>query len=108
MTSTSIAVDWNGNLALDPSPEETEAAASLHILGFSSHGDLIISESQGSFSIDVWEQVLEIAGSACCVDNASDIVPEADSLGASKHQVSLEGSLRATILERVQDEQRWQ
>ena len=107
MTSTSVAVGWNGNLALDPSPEEIEAAASLHILGFSSHGDLIISESEGSFGIEVWEQVLEIAGTACCVGKTSDNVPESDNLRTSKHQLSLEGGLRATILKRIQDKQRW-
>ena len=107
MTSTSVAVGWNGKLALDPSPDDIEAAASLHILGFSSHGDLIISESEGSFDIEVWEQVLDIAGTACCAGRTNGNVPESDSLRASEHQLSLEGSLRATILERIQDKRRW-
>ena len=107
MTSTSVAVGWNGNLALDPSPDDIEAAVSLHILGFSSYGDLIISESEGSFDIEVWEQVLDIAGIACCVGRTNDNVPESDSLRASKHLLSLEGSLRATILKRIQEKQRW-
>lgn len=104
MTSTSVAVGWNGGLALDPSPEEIGAAASLHVLGFSSNGDMIIAESEGSFSIDIWEHVFEIANIACKGDAASDNVPDASRF---QNRTNLEGKLRATILEREQQEHRW-
>ena len=89
---TSVAVGANGDVTLDPSLEEIDAAASLHVLGFSSHGDLLIAESEGSFNIATWEQVNDIAGTACWGDTTRD-----NGFEFSKRELNCEGTLRTTI-----------
>lgn len=96
MSSTSVTAGWNGELALTPSTEEVEAAASLHVLAFSPRGDLVIAESEGSFDDNIWERVFEVAEHAC------RHVEKANSTNGN-----LEVKLRALIQDRVAQEQRW-
>lgn len=92
---TSVAVGANGDVALDPSVEEVDAATSLHVIGFSSQGDLLIAESEGSFNIATWEQVSDIAGTVCWGDLTRD-----NGLQVSKfwkHELNCESTLRTKI-----------
>ena len=89
---TLVAVGANGDVALDPSFEEIDAATSLHVLGFSSHGDLLIAESEGSFDITIWERVAEIACSACWGDTTRD-----NRFEFSTNELNCEGALRTMI-----------
>ena len=93
--STLVAVGANGDMALDASLEDIDAAKSLHFLGFSSHGDLLIAESEGSFNVTTWEQVIDIAGTACWGDTARDNGFEGSRF--SKHELGCKGPLRTTI-----------
>ena len=92
---TSAVVRANGDVALDASLEEIDAATSFHVLGFSSYGDLLIAESEGSFNIATWEQVTGIAGAACWGDMTRD--ERFEGSGFSKHELNGEGNLRTAI-----------
>lgn len=65
-TASSVAILATGDLALDPTPAQLATASSAHVLAFSSHGDLLLNESQGAFTIDEWDAVYELAQRACC------------------------------------------
>ena len=39
---------------------------SMHVLTFSSHGDLLVAESEGVFDVDTWEAVFDAAKMVCC------------------------------------------
>ena len=97
MMSASVAAGWNDELALTPSTEEVEAAASLHVLAFSSRGDLLIAESEGSFDYKIWERMFELAEHACQHDEKAN----------STLHGNLEHQLRAVIQDRVAQEQKW-
>ena len=92
---TSVAVGPNGDVALDASLEEIDAATSLHVFGFSSHGDLLIAESEGSFNIATWEQVSDIASTACWGNTTRDNGFESSKI--SKQGLNCEGTLRTAI-----------
>ena len=105
MTSISAVVTWNDSIILNPPMEEIEAAASLHVLGFSSNGDLLVAESEGSFTVSIWEQVLAAAAAACgehIVDNNMHEVWD-----GSEHTSIMKDSLRVTFLEESQQASRW-
>lgn len=62
-----LAVTKSGDIINNPSPVDTNAAPSLHVLAFSSKGHLLLNESQGRFDFDTWESVRERAYSICRV-----------------------------------------
>lgn len=68
-----LAVTSSGKILLDPEPKALVQAASTHVLAFSSHGDLILDESEGSFNIDLWDTVFEEAKRACCNAEEGDM-----------------------------------
>jgi exosome complex component RRP46 len=68
LTSTIIAIGPNEKsrtLIPNPSLLEYESAKSVHVLAFTSHGDLLLAESQGTFDLEDWEEVYETAKTMC-------------------------------------------
>ena len=63
--STIIAVAPSGDLIRDPSPKEILSSKSMHVLAFSSKGHLLLNESDGSFDMDTWEDVYDLAKTTC-------------------------------------------
>ena len=106
MTSALVTVSPSGELVADPLNKDLKEALSVHALAFSSHGDLLLAESEGNFSIDVWEQVFDRAEHIChgsskdeeAAEDVSMEIDEATNLGAS---------LRAVIHDKVTNDQRW-
>ncbi|RDL36784.1 uncharacterized protein BP5553_06136 [Venustampulla echinocandica] len=74
-TSVLIAVNSEGesrNLIQNPNPEQVRSANSVHVLGFTSHGELLLSESEGSFTLDEWDEVYETAKALCSGEKTAD------------------------------------
>ncbi len=72
LTSVSLALESEGStkpLIRNPSPVQCQNANSVHILAFTSEGDLIVAESEGTFSLDEWDEIYEV-GKAMCCDNS--------------------------------------
>lgn len=65
LTATLVAVSSNGTMVNDPSVQQIKLASSIHVLAFSSHGDLLAVESEGDFTIDIWEEVNQRAKLVC-------------------------------------------
>ncbi len=53
-------------LVADPAPADIDRAESLHVLGFTSRDELLLAQSEGSFSLDDWERVYAMALDICC------------------------------------------
>ncbi|KAH7171186.1 ribosomal protein S5 domain 2-type protein [Dactylonectria macrodidyma] len=65
-TATVIAIsDGDTKFIVDPTAVEADRARSLHVLGFASQDELLVSESEGSFSADEWTKVLELGQRIC-------------------------------------------
>ncbi|KAL8696615.1 MAG: hypothetical protein Q9201_007572 [Fulgogasparrea decipioides] len=94
----------NGELIGEPSIEEIEEATSLHVLSFSSHGELMVTESKGAFDIETWEQVIDKAEHVCrgsSTDQMDDVDME------TSEPDNLESLLKSAIKEKAAREQRW-
>ncbi|KAM3508587.1 hypothetical protein MY10362_001103 [Beauveria mimosiformis] len=56
----------SSNMVVDPSAREADTARSLHVLGYTADNELLLAESQGAFTVDEWEAVLQTGQQACC------------------------------------------
>ncbi|KAL2127928.1 hypothetical protein VTI74DRAFT_9953 [Chaetomium olivicolor] len=68
-TATAIAIAYQGGTKktiVDPSPREIDTAQSVHVLGFTSHDELLLAESEGDFTVQEWDDVYETAKKICC------------------------------------------
>ncbi|KUJ22723.1 uncharacterized protein LY89DRAFT_728842 [Mollisia scopiformis] len=78
MTATSafLALTSDGSarsIITNPTIVQCESADSVHVLAFTSHGDLLVAESEGSFSLQDWETVFKAAKSICCDDSKTNV-----------------------------------
>ena len=90
----------------DPSAKQIHSASSVHVLAFSSHGELLLVESEGSFGIAVWEEVVEKAKQICHGAEVGDSHSDNAPMG-STGPLSLEGVMKNTMQEQTAKEQRW-
>ena len=82
-------------------------AASLHVLAFSSLGELLLAESEGAFDIDIWDQVYRWAEKDCRKSDSGDPTQTDDVDMDLSKPGSLEDSLRSIIEEKAAREYRW-
>jgi exosome complex component RRP46 len=69
LASVLLALTSNGGskrILRNPTFGEILSADSLHVLAFTSHGDLLVAESEGSFDVVDWEEIYEVGERACC------------------------------------------
>ncbi|KAL8665216.1 MAG: hypothetical protein Q9202_002438 [Teloschistes flavicans] len=107
LTSTLVAVSDSGELVADPSAVATEAATSLHVLAFSSHGGLLVAESEGAFGVETWEQVYDKAERICRGSSMVSVDRTGDTDMESTEQGDLEDALKDTIQAKTARDQRW-
>ena len=121
LTSTLIAIDADGELVSDPLPKILENATSVHVLAFSSLGDLLIVESEGKFSINTWDRVHTKAKQICRGSEAGqdDLGGEAEEDEDEEMNVDMdtdknahgvpckERTLRGIVQEQAKGARRW-
>lgn len=105
-TATVLAVTTSGDIIREPSPKDASAAASLHVLAFSSKGHLLLNESQGTFDFDIWEKVhqraLVICHGAPISGSDGDIAMVEDTDGRP-----LEEFIRETVEDKIRHDYAW-
>ena len=94
----------DGIISEHPSVKDLRTAASIHVLAFSSLGDLLVSESEGSFDFATWEEIYERARMACMgsrqvAENGEDVEMAEDG--------GLHGFLRSVVRKKVEEDQKW-
>ena len=95
LASVVIAIGRQGTLIPSPSTSQLEQAVSIHVLAYTSHGELVVVESEGAFDIDTWEAVAETGKRMCCGD-----LPEIGKEAAGNMEqidTGFEGRLRGLI-----------
>lgn len=103
LTTTLIAVNPNGILVVDPSVQQIKLASSIHVLAFSSHGGLLVVESEGEFTIDKWEEVHQKAKLICHGDEGNE--SESDDMSMNSDDVSrLENVLKDAVERKIAKE----
>lgn len=79
------------------------SAESLHVFAFTSSGQLLLSESEGSFTIEEWEAVHDRAKQTCSVAAQDDRMH----VGGEVLEVNMKQWLRDTVQEQVGKDQAW-
>ncbi|KAL8867310.1 MAG: hypothetical protein Q9174_005746 [Haloplaca sp. 1 TL-2023] len=107
LTSVLIAISQHGEVVKNPSPKGVEEATSLHVLSFESHGELLVSQSEGAFSIDTWEQVYDKAEEICRGGSLKTTDMSEDVDMGSPDTDDLEAELKAAMRDKNSRDQRW-
>ncbi|PNS16631.1 Exosome complex component RRP46 [Sphaceloma murrayae] len=83
LSSTTIAVPHSASdkphsaPVLDPSPSQVRQAKSVHVFAFSSSGEILLAESEGTFDVDEWEGV-EVRAREACLGAGAEESPGAE------------------------------
>jgi exosome complex component RRP46 len=80
----------------NPTLTELQSADSVHVLGFTSHGELLIAESEGSFTLEDWDDLYEVAKGICC-----DGIETSDDDDAMQDEISDEKASEAVFLKSI-------
>ncbi|CAH0049971.1 unnamed protein product [Clonostachys solani] len=89
VTACTLAITEDGTSAgrvtLEPTAIEARRAKSLHVVGFTGDGGLLLSESTGSFSVEELAKVLELGEKACSRDHkdGTDVLMGDDEISSS-------------------------
>jgi exosome complex component RRP46 len=109
LTSTIIAIGPNEKsrtLIQNPSLLEYESATSVHVLAFTSHGDLLLSESQGTFDLEDWEEVYETA-KTLCMSGDQDTSMQGGVRLLDEEKGSMLGFVKSAMEEKVAQDLHW-
>lgn len=106
LTATLVAVSSKGTLIHDPSVQQVKLASSVHVLAFSSHGNLLVVESEGDFTIDTWERVHQKVKLICHGEEGDESESEDESMN-SNDTPKLEIVLKDAVERKIAKEQRW-
>ena len=101
-----VTTDELGRCTVSPGADGIEIARSTHVFGFSSHGALLLAESQGAFDLDTWERAFDGAKSLCCAADERDGSDDDDMDVDERHQ-NMHGILRQALQTKLAQEQRW-
>lgn len=104
-TATLVAVDRSDRAIADPSPSEIRGATSLHVLAFSSHGDVLFAESEGVFGLGMWEEVVRCGKGVCCRLNQT--VVDEDAMAVDEQSGNMDVFLRTVMRDKVALDQKW-
>ena len=104
MTSTLLSITSDG-IIRNPNPFDYESASSSHVLAFNGHGELLVGESEGTFTMDEWDEVYEVGKRVCC-----DSMTENDAMQNGKFGEktgSMMDFVKSTMQEKVQADLDW-
>lgn len=107
MTCSLLAINGSGlasSIIENPSVLEIQQAASIHVLAFTSHGDLLVAESEGSFTLEEWNVVHDRAKHMCC--GAGDIDAMRDE-GDDEDSDGMIQFVKSTLQEKIAADLHW-
>jgi len=74
LASVLLAISSDGSsrtIIRNPTLQEFQAASSVHVLAFTSHGQLLVAESEGTFTLEDWDEIYEVGKGLYCDDVAT-------------------------------------
>ncbi|KAL2072588.1 hypothetical protein VTL71DRAFT_11931 [Oculimacula yallundae] len=110
LTSTFLALTSNDSsrrIVVNPTLLESEAASSVHVMAFTSHGDLLVAESEGDFTLKDWEAVHDAAKNICCDESQTSggrQTAEDDMDGRSGNMMEF---VKSTLEDKVDHDFQW-
>lgn len=69
LTAVLLALTSDGTakrILRDPTLIQCQCADSIHVLAFTSQGDLLVAESEGTFTMGDWDDIYDAGKAMCC------------------------------------------
>ncbi|KAF8866620.1 hypothetical protein BDZ45DRAFT_667868 [Acephala macrosclerotiorum] len=112
MTATSafLALTSNGSarsIIRNPTILQSESADSVHVLAFTSHGDLLVAESEGSFTLKDWDLLYEAAKAICCDDSKTTVDRSMHEEHLDDEKGSMMNFVKSTLQNKVTADLHW-
>jgi exosome complex component RRP46 len=110
LTSVLLALTSDGSsrsILRNPTLTDLQTVDSVHVLGFTSHGELLIAESEGSFTIDDWSELYNAGKRLCCDENETaddDEIMQDERLDDKAGEALL---LKSVLSEKVEADLHW-
>jgi len=106
-TATTLAIPSSddGSITVEPSARDAETANSLHVLGFTSGNELLLAESQGSFTVEEWDKVLEAGQRVCCQSQDQNF--DTAMAGSGLESASIKAFLRSAMETKIAGDLHW-
>lgn len=105
-SATLIAIPEDGkDLIVDPTAVESDRAKSVHVLGFTSQDELLLSESEGSFTAEEWTKVLILGQRICCQHQQVDF--DIAMSGNNQESESMKDFIRSVMKTKVAEDLYW-
>ena len=101
MTATLLAITHDGSIAENPDVPTIQSAKSIHVLAFTSKGELLVNLSEGSFNMKEWDSTYETAERICCGDVDPDAMDDEEQDGGMMQFV------KSVMEEKVQKDLAW-
>ena len=100
-----VPADENGSskVVLPTPSTDLSRATSLHVFAFTPERELLLSESEGNFDLEMWERACEEAEKACCGQSEG----LHGSMDTEVEEGALQSWLRNVVREKVEKDQRW-
>ncbi|RDW78168.1 hypothetical protein BP5796_06020 [Coleophoma crateriformis] len=107
-TISSVAValileDSSRSIIPHPTLLEIQRADSVHVLGFTSAGGLLIAESEGCFSLEDWDDIHIGAKQLCCGTSSEEGMSDAAEAGPG----DMMAFIKSTMQEKVANDLSW-
>jgi exosome complex component RRP46 len=89
----------------NPNISQFQSAESVHVLAFTSHGELIVAESEGSFTLEEWDEVHDVGKRLCWTgpEQESDSMHE----GLDEKDGSVMRFARSVLEQKVENDLKW-
>jgi exosome complex component RRP46 len=106
MASTIFAITREGRIVRDPSLVQVQEASSVHVMAFSSQGDLLLNQSEGEFTMDQWDEVYAKAEVACrgSEPDGGDVMKD---IGEGEAGGGMMEFIKTVIEEKVESDLHW-
>jgi exosome complex component RRP46 len=113
MTLTSVSLALNSdessrNIIRSPNLLEFQSADSVHVLAFTSRGQLLVAESEGRFSMEDWDEVYRVGKEICCDSpktDADDNVMQKEGLDEKTGSMTM--FVRSILQDKVMADNHW-
>lgn len=103
--ATAIAANGQGDYRELQGLRLLNEATSIHVFAFSSHGGLLLAESEGEFDLEVWTVCHDKAKIICL--GVQDEQTDGDEIMGGVKEDGKHGWIRRTLQAKVARDQRW-
>lgn len=97
------------SIIVDPSTRDADTAKSLHVLGYTADDELLLAESQGAFTVDEWETVLQTGQAVCCqaVQQGLEDTPMTGAASGGLDSPSVRAFIRSVMENKIANDLSW-